>query len=62
MAPVTKEQAFAQGVAASRMEGPESLLVFNPYDDETQPELYEAWEDGCNLDRDTYGEIAHLGL
>lgn len=58
----TEEEAFAQGVAASRIEGPDSLLVFNPYDDEAEPELYDAWDDGFFLDEDTKGEIAHRGL
>jgi hypothetical protein len=48
MAKDTKEDAFRRGSALSHLTAEESLWVFNPYDDEAEPELYEAWDEGFN--------------
>lgn len=62
MAEPLTELAFRQGVAASRTEGPESQSVYNPYDHDEHPELYDAWEDGFYSDSDTRSEMSHLGI
>lgn len=62
MANTTIEQARQQGIAASRVEGPDSQMVYNPYDPDAEAELYDAWDEGFNHDGDIYGEIASLGI
>lgn len=56
-----KDLAFRQGRAASRITGPDSQMVYNPYDADDEPDLYEAWDDGFNDDSDTRSEMIHFG-
>lgn len=56
------EAAYRAGLALSHLTGPESLTVFNPYDPDEEPDLWDAWDEGFNFDGDLKGEIAHLGI
>lgn len=42
------EAAYWQGVAASRVTGPESQMIYNPYTDDSDDDLYDAWEKGAS--------------
>lgn len=57
-----KQRAYQQGRDAGAVIGQPSQFVFNPYDADREPELYEAWETGFDELADVYGEIAHLGI
>jgi hypothetical protein len=62
MNPVTTEEAFAQGIEAFRAEAQEDQIVSNPYDDDTESELYKAWASGFAHGPDTYGENTNFGI
>ena len=52
----TIEQAYRAGLALSHLTGADSLTVFNPYDGDKEPELYDAWDKGFNHDGDIRSE------
>jgi hypothetical protein len=57
-----KEEAFKLGQSLSHLTGAESLTVFNPYDPDTEPELWDAWDEGFNGASDIRSEMIHLGI
>ena len=56
----TIEQAYQAGLALSRLTGFDSMTVFNPYDDEAEPQLYNAWQEGFDHDGGIRSESRHL--
>jgi hypothetical protein len=58
----TVEQAYKAGLALSRLTGEEGLTVFNPYDADEEPELYDAWQEGFEHDGDIRSEMIHNGV
>ena len=56
------EEAYRAGLALSHLTGFDSMTVFNPYDPDEEPDLYDAWDEGFNRDGDIYGEMIHFGV
>lgn len=57
-----EQEAFQQGLALSHLTGFDTMTVFNPYDPDSEPELYDAWDEGFNFDNDIKGEMAYWGI
>jgi hypothetical protein len=56
------EEAYRLGLALSHLAGEDSLTVFNPYDPDTEPDLWDAWDEGFNRDSYIKGEMAYWGI